>query len=103
MRPRAAQLRDRKHSASPKNSSGVMHSRPKKVASLLMGRWGGDEEECARYRAYPCHMPQKDKTALPMLFKPLTEDVVQAAPETLKGGSSAGKDGMLVERHQMHE
>ena len=48
-----------------KDSSGVLHSRPKKVASLPMECWaevmgggGGDEEECSRYiQTLP--LPQK--------------------------------------------
>ena len=45
-------------------------------------------------------VPPKVRKVLPLLMKPLMEEVVLAALQRLKGGSSPGKDGIPAELYQ---
>ena len=100
------QLRNRKQLQCVKDARVVRHSQPQQVAQVLkefweevMGGGGLGGSECERYmNSIP--IPQKVKTVLPLLMKPLSEEVTLAALERLKQGSSAGKDGLAAELFQ---
>ena len=64
-----------------------------------MGGGGGDREECRCY-IDNLPLPGKVRTALPLLMKPLSVEVVEAALDSMEGGSSAGADGMPSELYQ---
>ena len=69
--------------------------------------WGGvmadkgiAESECDKYiQSIP--IPDRVQKAMPLLFKPLSLDLVQTALERLPKGSSPGKDGILSELYQL--
>ena len=67
-------------------------------AEIMLGG-GGTREECKRYiETLP--VPEMVQFALPLLMKPQSGEVVQAVLESMKGGSSAGADGMPAELYQ---
>ena len=52
--------------------------------------------ECQQYLA-SLPIPDKVRRAMPLLFRELTEEVVQAALERMKRGSAPGMDGIPAE------
>ena len=76
------------------------------MAGLVRDYWsdivggGGAGKRSVGAAMHSLLLPAKFKAAMPLLFKPLTADIAQAALETMKGGSSAGKDGMPAELYQ---
>ena len=100
------QIRDKKQLQAVEDPHGGRHTQPRKVAQLLkeflegvMGGGGPGDVECDRYMISLPILP-KVRRAMPLLMKPLTDEVTRAALEQLKQGSSAGIDGLPAELFQ---
>ena len=100
------QLRGRKQLQCVQDLRGTRHSKPECAAQVLKDFWEGvmagggpSESGCARYMN-TLNIPQKIRNTLPLLMKPLSDDVTLAALERLKQGSSSGKDGLPAELFQ---
>ena len=57
--------------------------------------------KCQQYLA-SLPIPDKVRRAMPLLFRELTEEVVQAALERMKRGSAPGMDGIPAELYQAY-
>ena len=64
-----------------------------------MSPTGRTESECSRYiESLP--IPEKVRQAFPLLFKPLSKDIVQCALKKMPKGLSPGRDGVPIELYQ---
>ena len=62
---------------------------------------GATVAECQQYLA-SLPIPDKVRRVMPLLFRELTEEVVQAALERMKRGSAPGMDGIPAELYQAY-
>ena len=58
------------------------------------------ESECDKY-VHAIPIPERVKKAMPLLFKPLTLELVYNSLERLPKGSSPGRDGIPSEFYQL--
>ena len=101
-----SEMRERQNMARVRDQGGRLTRDPMQMAEVFKNYWGGvmsptgrTESECSRYiESLP--ILERVRQAFPLLFKPLSIDIVQCALKKMPKGSSPGRDGVPIELYQ---
>ena len=103
-----AELQHRRQLSSLREQGGGVTRDPQKIAQKLAEYWGGimtnpqrTEQECLQYLE-TLGIPPRLGYCVPLLWRPLTRELVETALGRLPRGSSPGEDGISAEIYQAY-